>query len=78
MVLESQRDAAFYITEKALQADSLLVHFDNIKPLVLTCEASPYGIGAVLSHTMEDDSNRPTAFASRTLTVAEKKYTQLE
>ena len=61
-----------------MQADSLLVHFDNTKPFVLTCDASPYRIGAVLSHTMKDGSNRSIAFASRTLTVAEKKYAQLE
>ena len=73
-----KEDAAFYVAEKALQAESLLVHFEDTKFLVLTCNASPYGIGAVLSHIMEDGSDRPIAFASRTLTVAEKKYAQLE
>lgn len=56
----------------------MLVHYDPDKPLVLTCDASPYGIGAVLSHTIEDGTDRPVAYASRTLTTAEKKYSQLE
>ena len=62
----AKQDSAFQVAKKALQADSLLVHFDDTRPLVLTCDASPYGIGAVLSHTMEDGNNRPIAFASRT------------
>ena len=44
----------------------------------MTCDASPYGIGTVLSYTMEDGTDRPIAYASRTLTTAEKKYSQLE
>ena len=56
----------------------MLVHYDPDKPLVLTCDASPYGIGAVLSHTVEDGTDRPVAYASRTLTTAEKRYSQLE
>ena len=74
----AKEDVAFHVAKKAMQANSPLVHFDDTKPLVLTCDGSPYGIIAVLSHTMEDGSNRPLAFASRTLTVAEKKYAQLE
>ena len=56
----------------------MLVHFDENKPLILACDASPYRVGAVLSHVMEDKSERPIAYTSRTLAVAEKGYSQLD
>ena len=62
----------------ALQEDALLVHIDPYKPLIVACDASQYGHGAVLSHKMDNDKERPVAFASRTLKPAEKKYSQLE
>jgi len=69
---------AFDLAKQALQADSLLVHYDSAKPLILACDASQYGIGAVMSHIMDDEHERPIAYISRTLSAAEKNYSQLE
>ena len=56
----------------------MIVHYNSRLPLAMICDASPYGIGAVLSHRMADGSDRPIAFASRTLAPAEKRYAQIE
>lgn len=61
-----------------LSSSTLLVHFDKEKPVILACDASPYGVGAVLSHKMADGSEKPICFASRSLSPAEKNYSQLE
>ena len=61
-----------------LTSDSVLVHYDPSKPLLLACDASPYGVGAVLSHKLADGSERTVAYASRSLGPAEKKYSQLD
>ena len=74
----AQHESAFQQAKNALQQDSLLVHFDPSKPIVLACDASQYGLGAVLSHTMDDGQERPIAYMSRTLNSAEKRYSQLE
>ena len=73
---EQQR--AFNTSKKSLTSDCILTHFDPTKALVLACDASPYGIGVVLSHQMEDGLDKPIAFSSQTLAPAEKKYSQLE
>ena len=40
---------AFQASKELLTSDSLLVHYDPTKELTLMCDASPYGVGAILS-----------------------------
>ena len=69
---------AFERAKDIVQSSTLLVHYDPKRQLVLTCDASPFGIGAVLAHIMDDGSERPVGYASKTLSQAEKGYSQLD
>ena len=73
-----EQSSAFQDTKKLLKSPRLLIHYDSSRPLILTCDASPYGVGAVLAHIMDDNTERPIAFASRTLSKSETNYAHLE
>ncbi|XP_039518223.1 uncharacterized protein K02A2.6-like [Pimephales promelas] len=73
-----QCETTFQEAKKALVKSGVLTHFNPKLPLQLACDASPYGVGAVISHIMPSGEERPIAFASRTLNKAESKYAQIE
>ena len=54
-----------------------LVHYNPKLPIKLDCEASSMGIRAVLSHITET-GEKPSPYASRSLTKAEQNYSQIE
>ncbi|PIK53373.1 hypothetical protein BSL78_09735 [Apostichopus japonicus] len=72
----TEQENAFQESKELLQNDTCLVHFDPAKPIFLQTDASPYGLGAIISHHMPDGSERPIGFASRTLTGSERNYAQ--
>lgn len=50
---------AFQAVKDLLTSDAVLVHYDESLPLSLTCDASPYGVGAVLGHFLPSGPRRP-------------------
>ena len=75
---DAECQQAFDSLKSQLASSKVLVHYDPALPLKLDCDASAYGVGAVLSLVYSDGVERPIAYASRTLTKSEKGYAQLE
>ena len=69
---------AFERSKVPLATAPVLTHYDLKLPVMLACDASPYGIGAVISHQFADGSEKPIAYVSRTLTKTEVNYSQVE
>jgi hypothetical protein len=76
-VWSRDQERAFTSVKNMISSKTVLVHYDPAKPIVVSCDASSYGVGCVLSHVI-DGEERPVAFASRTLTPAEKNYAQID
>nr|XP_034984551.1 acrosin-like [Zootoca vivipara] len=55
------------------QSQPVLAHFDKRPQVVLACDASPYGVGAIL-----DWREMPVAYFSQTVSAAEQNYSQID
>lgn len=74
----SIHDDTFNRIKKILASDKTLAHFNPKAKLILTVDASPTGLGSVLSQVGSDGLERPISYASRTLNSAEKNYAQIQ
>ena len=59
-------------------ATEALAHYDPSLPLNLSCDTSPVGVGAVIFHTLPDNTEKVMAYGSRKLSQAEKNYAQIQ
>ena len=73
-----ETDKALNTAKRMVTSDQVLAHFHTDVPLKLVCDASPYGIGAVLSHIYPDGIEKLIGFASHTLNNAERNYAQID
>ena len=74
---QQQKDA-FAKVKQELVSPKILIHYEPQRKLLLSCDASPYGIGAVISHVMDDGCEKPIAYTSRSLSAAERNYAQID
>ncbi|XP_032067723.1 uncharacterized protein K02A2.6-like [Thamnophis elegans] len=70
--------SAFQAVKQLLISNDVLVQYSEHLPLVLACDASPYGVGAVLCHQLPSGAEVPVAYFSRTLSASERNYAQID
>ena len=75
---DKAQQIAFEKAKHLLTSTQVLSYYDPAKPLIMSCDASPYGIAAVLSHRMPNCDDRPIAFTSKTWAPAERNYCHLK
>lgn len=73
----AEAERVFQTSKGWLTQNTVLAHYDPSKDLGLVCDASAYGVGAILFHK-EGPVERPIAFASRILSKSEQAYAHIE
>lgn len=77
IIWTSEADDAFKEIKLRLTNAPVLASPDFSKPFTIQCDASDFGLGAVLYQDC-DGLDHPIAYASRSLTSSERKYTVTE
>ena len=72
-----EQEAAFAKVKDLISTSPVLAYFDTTKITIVSADASSYGLAGVLLQ-YHGKELRPVAFASRTLSQAEKGYAQIE
>lgn len=73
-----EQDKAFCKIKSELASDRVLAHYNPEYETIVTSDAGPAGLGAVLSQRQPDGSERVIAYASRSLGKAECNYAQIQ
>ena len=68
-----EQDNAFNKVKELITEAPVLIFYDKNQPLVIQCDASKNGLGAVLLQ-----GGKPLSYASRALTYTETQYAQIE
>ena len=69
---------SFNMPKEMLLSTETLAYFDPKASTVVVVDASPVGVGAVISQMQPDGTMRPISYASRSLSPVEQRHSQIE
>ena len=72
------QEESFSRLKKEMTQAPVLAHYCSEKETIISADVSSYGLGAVLLQVQEDDTKKPIAYASRSMTSTEQRYAQIE
>lgn len=78
IVWTKECEEAFCWIKKELTSPRVLAYYDQNEELVLACDASMYGLSAILSHRYKDGTERPIAYASKKIPEKEMNRTIID
>lgn len=74
----TETEKSFKDMKRAMVSQPCLAYFKLDAPTTVISDASPIGLGAVLLQKQSNGQNKPIAYASRSLTATERRYSQIE
>ena len=77
-VWNDEQEAAFKRLKEELTNTKLMAYFNKDAETEVMVDASPVGLGAILSQRQKNGEMRPVYYASRTLSDVERRYSQTE
>lgn len=77
-IWDKKCEQSFQQIKDEIMKNVVLSHFNDKLPIILSCDASQHGLGAVLSHKLSNGDEKPVAFCSRTLSPAESNYSVID
>ena len=75
---EQEHQDAMRTIANSLTINNVMSYFDPQKKTEVIVDASPVGLGAILVQGNESEQKRVVAYASKTLTAVEQRYSQTE
>lgn len=73
-----EQETAFSKIKQLLVSDRCMAKYHPSYATTISADASSFGLGAVLLQTQPSGERRPVAFASRSMTATEQRYSQTE
>ena len=76
-IWDTAQENEFQQIKHELASSGTLIHYDPNKESIVSADASSFGIGAVIRQT-RGESSKPVAYASRSMSNTEIRYSQIE